>query len=118
METDANRDPTALLSLLGDEYVQDILVATSDGPKSVKELSERLEAAQSTVYDRTEKMVEHRLLVERTRIVADGSHHSVYEINIDHLDVDVTEGGLEVAVETRDPQAERFTTMWNDIRGA
>jgi hypothetical protein len=109
-------DAAALLTLLGDEYVQEILVATDDDALSARELSEELDTARSTIYDRTERMVEHGLLVERTRIVADGSHHSVFESNVDHLDVDVVEGELQVEVERRESAAERFTNIWSDIR--
>jgi predicted transcriptional regulator len=109
-------DATDLLSLLGDEYVQRILVATDAGPLAARELSEELDVARSTVYDRTERMVEHGLLVERTRIVEDGSHHSVFEANVDHLDVEVVEGELQVQVERRESAAERFTNIWSDIR--
>jgi predicted transcriptional regulator len=114
----SEEDPADVLSLLGDEYVRQILVATSESPKSAKELSNELDAALSTVYDRTEQMVRHRLLVERTRIMEDGSHHSVYEVNVDHLDVDVGNGELEVQVQTRESAAERFTSIWSDIREA
>lgn len=116
MSDPAPADGTDLLSLLGDEYVQEILVATDGRAKSARELSEELDAARSTIYDRTERMVEHGLLVERTRIVADGSHHSVFETNVDHLDVDVVDGELEVSVERRESAAERFTNIWSDIR--
>lgn len=112
------QEGTNVLSLLGDKYVQAILVATNEAPKSVKQLSDELDAAASTVYDRTEKMVDHDLLVERTRIMEDGSHHSVYEGNIDHLDLDVEDDRLVVGVQTRETPAERFTAIWNDIREA
>ncbi|MFB6146371.1 MAG: transcriptional regulator [Halobacteriaceae archaeon] len=113
-------DETArsLLSLLGDEYVQEILVATSEGAKSARALSDELDAARSTIYRRTEDMLEHDLLIERTEIEADGSHHSIYEANVDHLDVDLDEGEFAVSVETRETPADRFTTMWTDIREA
>jgi hypothetical protein len=117
VSTDPGETGTELLSLLGDEYVQSILVATSEDPKSAKALSDDLDAALSTIYDRAEQMVEHGLLVERTRIVADGSHHSVYEANVDHLDVDIKDGELVVEVQTRESPAERFTSVWHDIRG-
>lgn len=116
MSSSTPADATDLLSLLGDEYVQDILVATDAGAKSARELSDELDTARSTIYDRTERMVERGLLVERTRIVEDGSHHSVFEANVDHLDVDVVDGELEVRVERRESAAERFTNIWNDIR--
>ncbi|MFB6295908.1 MAG: ArsR/SmtB family transcription factor [Halobacteriales archaeon] len=117
MEPDSAEGKT-VLSLLGDEYVQDILVATSEEPRSASQLSDELDAAPSTIYDRTERMVSHRLLVERTRIMDDGSHHSVYEANVDHLDIDIEDGALSVSVRTRESAAERFTTIWNDIREA
>ncbi len=115
MEPDS-QEGRAVLSLLGHEYVQDLLVATSENPKSAKQLSEELDAAPSTIYDRTKTMVAHRLLVEHTRIMEDGSHHSVYEVNVDHLDIDISNGTLKVQVQTRESPAERFTTIWNDIR--
>lgn len=118
MSSRSEEDPADVLSLLGDEYVREILVATSESPKSAKELSEELDIALSTAYDRTERMVGHRLLVERTRIMEDGSHHSVYEVNVDHLDIDIGDGELDVQVQTRESAAERFTNIWNDIREA
>lgn len=113
-----SQDGTIVLSLLGDEYVQQILVATSGAPKSAKQLGDELDVAPSTVYDRTERMVAHDLLVERTRIVEDGSHHSVYQGNVDHLDIDIDDGELVVGVQTRETPAERFTAIWEDIREA
>lgn len=116
MSPPSSTDATDLLSLLGDEYVQEILVATDEEALSARALSDELDTARSTIYDRTERMVAHGLLVERTRIVEDGSHHSVFEANVDHLDVDVVDGELVVEVERRESAAERFTNIWHDIR--
>lgn len=115
---DSRSDATDILTLLGDEYVQSILVATTTTPKSAKELSDELGTARSTIYERTEQLVAHDLLVERTRIVDDGSHHSVYEANVEHLDIDLDDGRFQVSVETRDTPASRFTNLWSDIREA
>jgi methylthioribose-1-phosphate isomerase len=105
-----------LLTLLGDEYVQSILAATSEEAKSAKELSAELDTARSTVYRRAEEMLDHSLIVEETRIRDDGSHHSVYKANVDHLDVELTDGEFAVRVETRETPADRFTEVWDDIR--
>lgn len=107
-----------MLSLLGDEYAQEILTATHGSAMSAKELSAELDLARSTIYDRTEEMLEYELLVERTRIMEDGSHHSVYEANVEHLGVRLENGKFEVTVETRETPAERFTNIWSDIRRA
>jgi predicted transcriptional regulator len=105
-----------LLELLGQERVRQILAVTSREPKSAKELSEECDVALSTIYRRVEEMVASDLLVERTEIESDGSHHSVYEANVDHLDVDIDDGTVEVNVHVRENAAQRFSRIWSDIR--
>ncbi|MDG5777981.1 helix-turn-helix domain-containing protein [Haloarculaceae archaeon H-GB2-1] len=105
-----------LLELLGEELVRQILAATSREPLSVKELSEECDVARSTIYRRVEDIVAHELLVERTQLEPDGSHHSVYDANVDHLTVDIDDGSISVSVEVRENASERFSRIWNDIR--
>ena len=105
-----------LLELLGQERVRQILAATSRESLSARDLSEECDVALSTIYRRVEDMIASDLLVERTRIETDGSHHSVYEANIDHLDVDVEDGSLDVNVHIREDAAQRFSRIWSDIR--
>ncbi|KTG30624.1 winged helix-turn-helix domain-containing protein [Haloferax profundi] len=111
-----SQDSDELLDLLGDEYVRSILAAASLEPHSVKDLSERCGVAQSTVYRRLDDMLAHDLLVERTELVADGSHHSVYEAKLTHLDIDVVDGEIRVDTNVESSPAERFTRIWDDIR--
>ncbi|WP_336326536.1 helix-turn-helix domain-containing protein [Halovenus sp. HT40] len=106
-----------LLELLGEKRVRQILAATSREPRSAKELSDECDVALSTIYRRTEDMVEQNLLVEQTEIESDGSHHSVYEANVDHLDIEIEDGMIEVSVHVREDAAQRFSRIWNDIRG-
>ena len=105
-----------LLELLGQERVRQILAATSRDARSAKELSEECDVALSTIYRRVEDMIASDLLVEQTRIESDGSHHSVYEANVDHLDVDIEDGTIDVSVHVREDAAQRFSRIWSDIR--
>ncbi|MCU4719503.1 ArsR/SmtB family transcription factor [Halapricum hydrolyticum] len=114
MSTDAPSDD--LLALLGERRVREILAATSREPMSAKELSEECDVALSTIYRRVEDMIDQGLLVERTQIEPDGSHHSVYEANVDHLSVDIDDGAIDVSVHVREDAAQRFSRIWNDIR--
>ncbi|WP_324761121.1 ArsR/SmtB family transcription factor [Haloarcula montana] len=114
MSNDDHSD--ALLDLLGQQRVRQILAATSRDPQSAKELSEACDVAPSTIYRRVEEMLATDLLVERTRIESDGSHHSVYEANVDHLDVDIDDGTIDVSVVVREDAAQRFSRIWTDIR--
>lgn len=111
-------DPDELLELLGDEHVRTILRATSAEPRSARELSELCDVARSTVYRRVDEMLDNDLVVEHTRIVTDGSHHSVYEHKVDRVAVDVGDGTLAASVEVRESAAGRFARMWEDIREA
>lgn len=83
---------------------------------SAKELSKELDADVSTIYRRVDNMIEYELLVERTKIVEDGSHHSVYDANVNHVDIDIDDGEFIVDIEVSESAAERFTSIWGDIR--
>ncbi|AGN00837.1 transcription regulator [Salinarchaeum sp. Harcht-Bsk1] len=114
MSTDGTSD---LLDLLGEARNREILAATSRETLSAKELSEECDVALSTIYRRVDEMVEHDLLVERTRIESDGSHHSVFDANVDRVGVDVGDGTIEVSLHVREDAAERFSRIWSHIRG-
>lgn len=109
-------DPETLFTLLGDEYVRTILKAASEDPMSARELAEVCGSARSTVYRRVDDLVAAGVLLERTRIQSDGSHHHVYETQLDELTLRVTEGTFEVELEVKPDATERFTRMWEDIR--
>ncbi|MDB2290664.1 transcriptional regulator, partial [Halorubrum ezzemoulense] len=83
---------------------------------SAKELSEECDGALSTIYRRVEDMVDNDLLVEQTQIENDGSHHSVYEANVDHVDVDIEDGTIDIKMDIREDAAQRFSRIWSDIR--
>jgi predicted transcriptional regulator len=80
------------------------------------ELSEECDVALSTIYRRVEDMIDSNLLVERTQITSDGSHHSVYEANVDYLDVHIDDGTIDVRAHVREDAAQRFSRIWDDIR--
>ena len=105
-----------LLELLGEERVRQILAATSREPLSAKELSEECDVALSTIYRQVEDMIAADLLVEQTQLESDGSHHSIYEANVDHLNVDIADGTIDVSVHVREDAAHRFSRIWSDIR--
>lgn len=112
----ASADPETVFTLLGDEYVQTILKAASEEAMSARQLSEVCDSARSTVYRRVDDLVEAGMLVERTRIEPDGSHHHVYETTVDELTLRVANGEFEMELAIKRDATERFTRMWEDIR--
>lgn len=109
-------DDRAVLDLLGDEYVQTILAATIRRHMSARELSQECNADISTIYRRIDDMEEYDLLLERTRIVEDGSHHSEYEANLDRVSVKLEDGRFEIGISVRESPEDRFTRIWEEIR--
>lgn len=109
-------DPDDVFELLGDRYVRTILRAASRDDMSAKELSEACDSAKSTVYRRIDDLVEIGLLVEKTELEADGSHHSVYETRLDEMTVRIANGKFDMELEAKRETPKRFTKMWEHIR--
>ncbi|MFH5801780.1 helix-turn-helix domain-containing protein [Haladaptatus sp. CMAA 1911] len=108
---------TDVFALLDDEYARTILIAVSKRPMSAKELGDECEMSLPTVYRRIERLIGAGLVAERTKIAADGHHYSMYEACLQRLTVELTNGNLEIVIETQptDDVADRFTEMWNQV---
>ncbi|WP_435334613.1 helix-turn-helix domain-containing protein [Haloarchaeobius sp. TZWWS8] len=110
------QDAEAVLALLGDATVRTILAAASREALSAKELGAVCDTSVSTVYRRVDELVDHELLVERTRIEDGGTHVSVYETAVRGFDVGLEDGAWAVEPNRREDAAGRFTNIWEDIR--
>lgn len=84
---------------------------------SASTLRDSYDMSLPTIYRRVERLQEFDLLTERTEIDTTGGHHrSVYEANLEHIDVDLDDGALDVAVRLREDAVDRFTNLWHGIR--
>jgi len=110
------RDRPAIFGILDDDYALAILEATRREALSGKELSERCEMSRATVSRRVNTLLDHDLLVERTRIDPDGHHYSEYEARLDRVDVRLLETGFDVRIQLREDAADRFTRIWDSMR--
>ena len=110
---DEDPDLATLVSLLDDEHVRSILVATSTEALSATELGERCELSPSSIYRRVDDLLEAGLLAERTRPRSDGHHESVYVARLDRLAIALDEGELSWTLERceTDP-ADELTRLW------
>jgi predicted transcriptional regulator len=105
-----------MFDLLGDDYVRDILRATSTEPKGVREMSQELDVARSTIYRRVDTLVDFGLLREQTRAAKDGNHHAVYEAVVDRLTIEIEDGELDCELHPSDDASTRFTKLWDGMR--
>jgi len=96
--SESTADPAATLDVLGDDCARTILIATSEGPKTAKELTKRTDSSSATVYRRINNLLESDLLAECVRFEDDGSHTTAYEATIDALRVRIDGDGITVGV--------------------
>lgn len=95
-------NPHDIFDILGDERVQAILQLTARRSMSVNELTEELDASDSSIYRRIRVLVDYDILDEHNAVERNGRHYNVYSPNFDHARIDLTEDGLTVAVYDRD----------------
>lgn len=105
MSTQANETATestvnglSQLNVLGDSCARTILIATSEGPRTAKELTERTDCSSATVYRRINNLLESDLLAECIRFEENGSHTTAYEATVDHVHVEIGPEGIEVSL--------------------
>lgn len=99
-DSDGERDPTDLLSLLNAEYTQSILEAIQRESKSARAIAEECGASRPTVYRRLNALEEAGLVESGMVYDADGHHRTVFETTLEAISVDLVGGGLSVSVAT------------------
>lgn len=100
--SDADGDGTvpgdeSVLDALADEDCREILRRTTEGPKTVRELTEGGDISSSSAYRKVRTLAEAGMLSETLRIRDDGKHTSEYVCRFDRLAVSLA--GERVSVE-------------------
>lgn len=113
----ATSDPDEVLELMADEYAKEMLALLTDDRLSATEISDRLDAAESTVYDRLERLEVAGLVNEHLQVDPDGHHHHVYDARVDAVLVEIEDGGYRVRLQVTEDPADRIAQMWHEIRG-
>ncbi len=92
-----------------DRYTCAVLAAASSGPASVERMREAFAIPDSTLYRRLPDLVDCGLLVEHTRIDADGNHYRVYETEIERVAVEVDAAGVDARIALADDRTRART---------
>lgn len=109
-------DDTAVFRLLHDEYARSILTATSREAMSARELADTCDASLPTIYRRVDDLVAQGLVVEETELDPAGNHYTTYAAAVEHIDIDIENGEIDVTITQQSDVADRFTRVWEDIR--
>lgn len=114
---DGPEDEVAFFALLDDDYARAILVETRSEPRSAEALSEAIDASESTVYRRIERLRERELIEGEQRLDPGGHHFEVYTARLERVTIDLADDGFVVDIdrtETGDP-ADRFTRLYEEL---
>lgn len=107
-----------VLKALGNEYNPEILSAAHT-PRSAKEFSEILDVPIATCYRRIEELTDADLLEHHDRILTDGQRRtSVYQRNVDLIEVEFNDSSIEVELEERRPVHTKLDNVWRDLSSA
>lgn len=87
-----------VLETIGDERTRTVLAAIARKPGPVKELTERVDLSEATIYRRIETLARHGLVEERTLVADDGNHYSVYWSDFAGTVVTLDADGFDVRV--------------------
>ncbi|QCC51908.1 winged helix-turn-helix domain-containing protein [Halapricum salinum] len=117
MRDERASDLPDLFQVLADEYARRILMAADRQPMTAKALSDACDASLATVYRRASTLKAHDLLEERESIGPDGAHRREFETTLEEIHVDLTDGELDLSLQTRDELADNFTALWDGMRG-
>ncbi|MBX0297612.1 winged helix-turn-helix domain-containing protein [Haloarcula nitratireducens] len=116
MERGENDSPAALLQVFADDYSRMILLAADEEPRTAKDLSDVCDASLATIYRRLSTLREHDLVTVHSTVGSGGEHKQLFETTIDAFHVSISEGDLDLSVETRDELADNFTALWENFR--
>lgn len=109
-------DSSTLFEVFADDYSRMILLAADEEPRTAKALSELCDASLTTVYRRISTLQEYDLIAVHSTIGSGGEHKQLFETTIEALHVEISEGNLELSIETRNELADNFTSLWENLR--
>lgn len=115
---DKEWSPSNVLDVFGDPVARATLVVANGGPVSVKEIAERLDVSDPTVYRRIDPLVDANLLRERRRIDEDGNQHRVYETILDVATFEIDGDSYTVDVQVDQDLTDDFESMWADLESS
>ncbi len=104
-----------ILDMIGDEHARTVLASISREPSSAKELSDRLELSQPTIYRRLELLEEHDLIKHRTLVADDGNHYKEYLSNFNSTVISLEDDEYDVRIFREENLPDRFSRLWDEL---
>lgn len=110
-------DTRALFDLLIEPTTGEILHVVDEEALPAKDIAERCDVSGPTIYRKLNAMQEFDLLATRTEIDRYGNHYTVYESNVDHVQISLTPSENEIGVDvTYRSTTEQFIHLWEEFK--
>ncbi|GAB3674166.1 ArsR/SmtB family transcription factor [Halopiger thermotolerans] len=110
-------DPQEVIDAIDNESSRRILAAASREPMTASELEEELDVSLTTVYRRTDDLVEASFLEQETEISPSGDNYDTFETAIRRIEFTVEPGEFRVDVHFRNDTVDRFGQLWRSLGG-
>ncbi len=104
-----------ILDTIGDDKARTVLAEISHEPCSAKDLTERLELSQPTIYRRLDTLKQHDLIKERTLVADDGNHYNEYRCNFNSTVISLEDDEYDVRIFREENLPDRFAQLWDDL---
>ncbi|WP_247001426.1 ArsR/SmtB family transcription factor [Halosolutus gelatinilyticus] len=104
-----------ILNTIGDKHARTVLASISREPGSAKELAERLDLSQPTIYRRLELLAENDLIKDRTLVADDGNHYKEYRCNFNSTVISLEDDEYDVRIFREENLPDRFSQLWDEL---
>lgn len=112
---DEDRSIEEILDTIGDQQARRVLAEVSRESQSAKQLAEKLDVSQATIYRRIDMLKEHDLVTEQTLVADDGNHYQVYECNFNSTVISLDDDQYDVRIFREENLPDRFTQLWDEL---
>ncbi|MDS0474888.1 helix-turn-helix domain-containing protein [Natrinema sp. 1APR25-10V2] len=110
-------DPQEIIEAIDSESSRRILAAASREPMTADELEQALDVSLTTVYRRTDDLVEVSFLEEETEISPKGDNYDSFKTAIRRVEFTIERGEFRIDVEFRNDTVDRFGQLWRSLGG-
>lgn len=112
---DEDRSIEEILDTIGDQQARRVLAEVSRESQSAKQLAEKLDVSQATIYRRIDMLKEHDLVTEQTLVADDGNHYQIYECNFNSTVISLDDDQYDVRIFREENLPDRFTQLWDEL---
>lgn len=109
---------STIIQAVSDEYSRKIILATSEKPKSVEELSAENGIPLSTCYRRVHELVDGGImLIDKITITPEGKKFETFRSAFKSIQISFEKEGLVVTAIPNEDIAGKLQRMWFSMRG-